>query len=96
MQRLSHRPESFLPYSIALIASNPEDNAVLLVNDLTATAVSPDVSEFATRQPLTIDIDSPGIAVRIGLNWIGSIILHNLQRLCQWFKFTYDNLAGPL
>src|SRR6202035_686471 len=93
---LRHFPQYFLVYTIALVASDPENYVVLLVDHFAASATLPDRQEhLASCHPLTIDIDSSGvISELIGVNGIGVAILDYLEYLFDRVKFANHNLPG--
>ena len=78
---------------IVLVACDPEDDTVLLVNQLAASALYPQKG-LTMRYPLAIYIDSLRLSMLIRLYRMCCIILHQLQYIFNWFEFTYHNLPG--
>src|SRR2546428_9726381 len=87
VKRLGDCPELLLPYTITLIACNPEEHPVLLVNQLAASASFPQKG-FAMRYPLAIHIDSLRLSMLIYLRRMCCIVLHQLKYIFIRFEFT--------
>src|SRR5579885_3674451 len=80
--------------AVALVANNPEDNAVALVNQLAALAEDPDVGESIAPDPLPVDIDGPRLAHAVNIEGISGAALDHLKDIAIGLELAYGNIAG--